>query len=622
MRRITGLFALLSACGADPSVPFDGGGALGPAEQEVRAIAALEAAVGAEGVGAVVEFPVLKLRTDELDLTHVRVQQTVGGVPVFGGEAIVHLRADGATHAITDTLLRGVSVDPRPLYDADEAIEIAVTERSFGWGALTDDPAAELFVLRHAGADHLVWAVQLRRIDGSEGTSMPRIFIDAHTGAEVWRYDNLKTATGTTNYYGNVTFTTLLDAGSYYLEDTGRDLGTYTWGTTTSSLSYLTDADDVWTETAVRNGVDAHFGATATWDYYSTVHGRVGLDGAGGPFAVTSHANDFLTSSVSYSRRYNNAFWDGTMMVYGDGDGSTFGPLTTVDIAGHEMTHGVNEAEANFVYANESGALDEAGADIMGAMVERAIFGASADVWKVGEDAYTPAVAGDALRYMNNPTADGSSKDHYASRYTGTADNGGVHYNSGIGNLMFYLLAEGGAHPRLGGTPVTAIGADDAAAIWYRAVSTYMTSSTTFAQARTAMLNAATDLFGASSQEVTSVGEAWAAVGVGGSGGGTTPTCTTYTGSISRAGRSAYAPSSSGFSSAGGTLTGTLTGPSGANFDLFLQRLSGRSWSTVASSRTSTSTESLSYTAAAGTYRWAITSVSGTGSFSTCVVVR
>lgn len=621
MRRLSGLLALLSACGADPSAPFDSASSAGPVEREVQAIAALEAAVGAESVGAVADFPVVKLRTDELDLTHVRVQQAIGGVPVFGGEAIVHLRADGSTHAITDTLVRGLSVDPKPLYSADEAIEIAVTERSFGWGALTDDPSAELYVLRHAGEDHLVWAVQLRRIDGSEATGMPRIFIDAHTGEEVWRYNNLKTATGTTNYYGNVSIGTWSDGASYYLEDTTRDLATYTWGTTTSTLSYLTDLDDVWTETTVRNGVDAHFGATATWDYYATAHGRIGLDGVGGPFAVTSHGSSFLTSSVSYSRRYNNAFWDGSMMYYGDGDGSTFGPLTTVDIAGHEMTHGVNESEAGFVYANESGALDEAGADIMGAMVERAVFGASADIWKVGEDAYTPSVAGDALRYMNNPTADGSSKDHYASRYTGTADNGGVHYNSGIGNLMFYLLSEGGPHPRLGGTAVTGIGADDAAAIWYRAVSTYMTSSTTFAQARTGMLNAATDLFGATSQEVTSVGEAWAAVGVGG-GGSSTPTCTTYTGSITRAGRSAYAPSSSGFSSVGGALTGSLTGPSGANFDLFLQRLSGRSWSTVASSRTATSTESLSYTATAGTYRWVITSVTGTGSFSTCVVVR
>src|SRR6185503_1012276 len=145
----------------------------------------------------------------------------------------------------------------------------------------------------------------------------------------------------------------------------------------------------------------------------------------------------------------------------------------------------------------------------------------SSDTWKVGEDVTTPGTAGDALRYMNNPTQDGSSKDYYPERYTGTGDNGGVHLNSGIANLAFKLMVTGGTHPRgktttnvtaLSATATTSI--NMGAKIWYRALTVYMNSSTNFAAARTATMQAATDLYGAAAS--TTVGQAWEAVGVGG----------------------------------------------------------------------------------------------------------
>ena len=188
-------------------------------------------------------------------------------------------------------------------------------------------------------------------------------------------------------------------------------------------------------------------------------------------------------------------------MTYGDGDGTTFTPLTTIDICGHEMTHGVTERSANLTYSNESGALNEATSDIFGSMVELYADGGvvSADTWKIGEDAYTPGTSGDALRSMSNPNSLGDP-DHYSLRYTGTADSGGVHTNSSIVNHAFYLMAAGGTN-RVSGVAVTGVGTTAMEKIWYRALTSYLTSSTNFASARTATINAANDLYGSTSAQ-------------------------------------------------------------------------------------------------------------------------
>jgi hypothetical protein len=221
-------------------------------------------------------------------------------------------------------------------------------------------------------------------------------------------------------------------------------------------------------------------------------------------------------------------------MVYGDGDGVNFSPLVTLDIAGHEMTHGVIQYTANLVYLNESGALNESWADVFGAMLERHVKGQSANTWLIGEQAYTPGVAGDALRYMDDPhrapnfgaTAD-DDPDHYSERYTGSGDNGGVHINSGIANKAFYLVAQGGTH-HLGGS-MTGIGADAAARIWFNALS-FMTTTTNFAGARTATLNAAAALYGSGGVQHTAVAAAWCMVGVGTCGVPTTDSVTPNSG--------------------------------------------------------------------------------------------
>jgi thermolysin len=318
-----------------------------------------------------------------------------------------------------------------------------------------------------------------------------------------------------------VTINTYFKSPSYYMEDISRKIGTFDMRNGTSSVYRFTDADNIWNTSTQRAGVDAHYGAAKTYDYFLNAHGRRGIDGAGGPALYTSAdgVTGLISSKVHYSSGYNNAFWNGNSMTYGDGNGSTFSPLVTLDICGHEMTHGITERTARLTYSGESGALNESMSDVFGAMVERSAQGQTSNTWKIGEQCYTPSVGGDALRYMDNPhsasnsgyTAD-DDPDHYAERYTGTGDSGGVHINSGIGNKAFYLVAVGGTHHR--GGSVTGIGADAAAKIWYRALTTYMTSSTNFKGARTATLNAAAALYGSGSANYNAVAQAWTVCGV------------------------------------------------------------------------------------------------------------
>ncbi len=453
---------------------------------------------------------------DELGMAHCRLQQRVDGVPVFGGEAIVHLHDDGRLASIGDRLVPGLELDTTPLLDAEDAVELALIE-TLSWAELSADPTADLQVLRHRRADHLVWRVQLERLFDTDEPTRPVVFIDAHSGEAVWTYENLHTGTGTTNYYGGVTIGTYQVDSDHYLEDTSRNIGTYSANFGTSALYYITDPDDAFEESWQANGVEGHWAAAAVYDYYLDTFGRDGIDGAGGPGFVSSLTGSGTTISVivDYGYSYANAFWAGDYMAIGGGDGSTFGSLSTLDIVGHEMTHGVVEQTAALIYANESGALDESIADIFGAMVERHTLGESDATWTVGEDCLTPGTPGDAVRYMYDPTLDGYARDHYDDLYTGPADSGGVHDNAGIGYLAFYLAAQGGTHPTYPSRSFYGIGADDAAAIWYRALTTYMSSSTDFAGAREATLSAATDLHGEGSVEYNIVALAWAEVGVG-----------------------------------------------------------------------------------------------------------
>ncbi|HYP01185.1 MAG TPA: hypothetical protein VER76_13415, partial [Pyrinomonadaceae bacterium] len=246
---------------------------------------------------------------DRAERVHTHVQQTHHGVPVFGGQAIVHLNAETEEEAqpTTDTLVADISVSTIPGLTADDAAGLAKGQYKVKKGCddcFTDAPATDLWVLRHEGADHLVYRVQLSRLDGTEHTSEPVYFIDAHTGALVWSYDNLQTqaaiGSGVSLYSATQSINTFRSGTSYYMEDHARSIGTFDNRSSASVIASLgiiasygtnyryTDADNLWNTTAQKAGVDAHYGAAKVYDYFLNVHGRNGIDGAGGPRTLTS----------------------------------------------------------------------------------------------------------------------------------------------------------------------------------------------------------------------------------------------------------------------------------------------------------------------------------------------
>jgi Zn-dependent metalloprotease len=584
-----------------------------------RAAPTLEALAATHGMSSLGDFQARRVWVDDLGTAHVHVRQAVDGVPVFGGEAIVHLDPYGAVNVVTDDLIDGVVVDTAPDVSESEARVLA-----------GGDGTAELVVLRSGETDHLAWAVQREAAPG-QAPSRPLVFIDAHDGLEVWRFENLQTGRGPSEWYGTVTFGTTPTDGAYALEDSTRHVGTYTCHHGTDALYYLRDGDDTWPAT-LQEAIDGQYAAGAALAYFADTFGREGIDGDDGPAYVdsVSGSGGVLSVLVQYGEDYVNAAWTGSYIEIGSGDGASSGPLTTLDIVGHELTHGVTAYTADLTYSGESGALNESMSDCFGAMIERHARGESEDTWTIGEETWTPDVSGDALRYMYDPARDGTSRDDYADRYTGRDDNGGVHDNSGIGNLAFYLLAEGGSHPRRGGTPMKGIGADEAAAVWYRALTTYMTASTDFAGARKGTLAAAADLYGADAAEVAAVADAWALVGVGEaieaapSGDGACPDgYETWTGSLSGPGSSAWIPDEGGYSTAAsGTHVATLTGPADADFDLALYRLSASSgrWYKAEGAEGSTSTEALTHEGDPGSWRVRVSSVTGGGAYTACLL--
>ncbi|MBF4601526.1 M4 family metallopeptidase [Frigoribacterium sp. VKM Ac-1396] len=251
---------------------------------------------------------------------------------------------------------------------------------------------------------------------------------------------------------------------------------------------------------------EAYDALGATYALFREVYGRSSIDGAGLPLDATVH----------YGQDYDNAFWNGERMVFGDGDGEVFERFTaSVSVIGHELTHGVTQYTANLTYQGQSGALNESVSDVFGALVEQHLFGQTADqaTWLIGEGLFTPEVQGRALRSMKAPgTAyddDVLGKDpqpgHLDDYVETTDDNGGVHLNSGIPNRAFYLVAEA-----LGGEAWVRAGQ-----IWYDTLTGgALPTEATFAQFATATVEAAATRYGAESDEARATSAGWQGVGV------------------------------------------------------------------------------------------------------------
>ncbi|MEY2503392.1 MAG: hypothetical protein QOI07_3729 [Verrucomicrobiota bacterium] len=448
---------------------------------------------------------------DNSGATHVRYERTYQGLTVRGGDFVVHNAPGGAFAGATVAEQAPISVSSvKPALTAAKATALAT--KSFS-GKLSKAGSATLIVDATTGSAKLAYQVDLEGFKADQTPSDLNVIVDANTGAVIDKYDHVKHVAGTGNsiYSGKVSIDTTGSGTSFSLVDPVRGNGkTCDLNGGTSTCTTFTDTDNVWGTGAASNrqsaGVDAHYGAAETFDYYKNVLGRNGIfnTGVGAP------------SRVHYGNAYVNAFWDGTQMTYGDGVGNT-SPLVAIDVAGHEMSHGVTERTANLNYSGDAGGLNEATSDIFGTMVEWYANNASdPGDYDIGEKINIFG-NGKPLRYMYEPILDGKSPNCYSSS-TGGLD---PHYSSGVGNHYFYLLVEGstaGPHtsPTCGAPAVTGIGRDKAAKIHYKALSTYMVSTTNYPQARAASLSAATDLYGKCGVEYKAVQAAWSATGVAG----------------------------------------------------------------------------------------------------------
>ncbi|MGW7256263.1 M4 family metallopeptidase [Streptomyces sp. NPDC054834] len=500
-----------------------------------NAAAALVAHATGLGLTSTQDTAVRDVIVDKDGTQHVRYDRTYRQLPVLGGDFVVHLTPNG-TYGSADRATRGAislsSITPK--VSAPKAADLAVNAlRAANLGETLRQLKAkpELVVDALHGKPKLAWRTNAVGKDSLGNPVARTVLTNALTGAQIDAWDSIETATGDGQslYSGTVPLETTQSGSSYQLKDPTRG-NTYTGDAENKTdlclfgicfsrapATLYTDADNHWGTGASSDrssaAVDAQYGTNETWDYYKNVHGRSGIAGDGkGSY-----------NRVHYGSSYNNAFWDDSCfcMTYGDGDGTTFGPLVALDVAGHEMTHGVTSKTAALTYSGESGGLNEATSDILGTLVEwYANNPTDKGDYLIGERIVRSGFGKAALRFMDKPSKDGSSADYWSS----SVGNLDVHYSSGVANHFAYLLAEGSGaktingvsydSPTSNGSTVTGIGRDKLGKIWYRALTVYMTSSTNYAGARTATLNAAKDLYGAGSAEYNAVAAAWSAVNV------------------------------------------------------------------------------------------------------------
>ncbi|MBN3553106.1 peptidase M4 family protein [Fictibacillus nanhaiensis] len=461
------------------------------------------------------------VQKDELGMTHIRFNQAVNGFSVEGSEVIVHYNKNNEIVSVngrTNQTISNETVATASSLTSEKALQTALASVKAP-KELIAEPSTELVIYPFENKNHLAYKVNVNFMGEEPGNWF--VFVDAKTGNVIDQFNGLmhadehKTQTGSglgvNGEHRKLHITRVKEPQSgtrFALADYshGNLEGIFTYDATSdwdssndkiytgNSASFTSDYD--------RAAVDAHYNSEKVYDYYLNEHGRNSLDGEG--MAINSY--------VHMGVDYNNAFWNGRYMAYGDGDGEFFIPLSAgLDVAAHEMTHGVITHTANLAYRNQSGALNESFADVFGALVD------DSD-WEMGEDIMAPAAKADGvtrLRSLSDPNSVVVSNPQRAAYGSGVypahmdeyynmplnVDNGGVHVNSSITNHAAYLIGEELGREKLG-------------KIYYRALSVYLTSNSNFSEARQAIVQAATDLYGSGSAEVTAVNAGFDAVGI------------------------------------------------------------------------------------------------------------
>lgn len=473
-----------------------------------------------------------------------RYEQYYKGVKVAYASATLCGRDNGVSYVNANYYLPTTDLSTVPTLTATEAFDRAVNfvgATKYKW----QNPVEEAHIRKVYGKDtsykpkgalmwiedrrsgeknrtlHLAWSFD---IYAEQPLTRQVVYIDAANGKVLFSNELIHhtAATGASRYSGVVPITTSFITGDYYLFDSSRGDGVYTLslnnGTSYGAATDYTSATNTWPTAPAENiAIDAHWGGEKVYDYFLSQHGRHSWDDLDG----------ILTQYVHYSTNYNNAFWDGAEMTYGDGTGLAAGgftPLTSLDVTAHEIGHGICQATCALIYESESGALNESFSDCWGATVEHwadphEVDAMPKSAWDMGEEIST-----EPLRSMNSPLLQGQPDTYGGTNWfnvvgctpSGGNDQCGVHNNSGLMNYWYYLLVEGGTGVNDNGNAYIVNGLDwtKASNVLYQ-TELSLASTADYADCRVASINAATLLYGACSAEVQSVTNAWYAVGVG-----------------------------------------------------------------------------------------------------------
>ncbi|APQ17693.1 hypothetical protein A9200_01915 [Maribacter hydrothermalis] len=486
------------------------------------------------------EFQLITENTDVLGQSHLKMQQVYKGIKVYGAEVIVHMNAgkneisvNGAPTATPTTAV----VTPKISFnnaissiETDLDIKLPTSNISKNGFIIIPKPVGE--VIFYPMDKELVLAHHITV--HSNMKDRWEYFIDAQTGAVLHKYYHTCTlvhelntielsentlvrppSNGSGQDLNGVTrpLNTFNANGTNYMIDVSKPMYNASQSTMPDNpiggimtldlqnqirdentvIYHVQSASSTWNNPVA---ISAHYNASVAYDYFLNTFNRNSINGQGG--TVFS----FINVIDDDGGGLDNAFWNGTSMFYGNGR-DAFAPLAgSLDVGGHEMSHGVIQNTANLVYEYQSGAINESFADVFGTMIDR-------DDWRLGEDVVnTQYYSSGALRDMSNPNNGGNElgdtgwqpKD-MTEYYTGSGDNGGVHINSGIPNRAYYLIA-------------TAIGKEKAEQVYYRTLSTYLTANSQFIDLRLGVIQAATDLHGANSQEVQAAISAFDTVGI------------------------------------------------------------------------------------------------------------
>lgn len=469
---------------------------------------------------------VMKTERDDLGFSHVRYNIHQNGIILYNKIIVAHMK-DGRLLSLNGELRPFSEPVNKFTLTEKSALGFAlrkINAKKYKWENKVEEkhmrevlnqpdfsfyPAGIKTILEKEGKLYNTYQFT---IYAEEPLYRAHVFVDAATGKVLYEKNLIchvnVPGTMVTKYSGTQTVTVDQNGATHRMRETTRGNGVDTYNlnnTSTYGTVDFTNTTASWTGVNADQGArDAHWGAQKTYDYFFLQHNRNSIDNQG--FKLLSY--------VHYNNNYQNAFWDGIRMTYGDGNGTATTIFTALDVCGHEISHGLTEKTADLDYNNEPGALNESYSDIFGTCIEN--FGRPANWnWKMGEDL---TVNNNGLRNLSNPNAYGDPDTYTGTNwYTGTADNGGVHTNSGVSNYWFYLLTTGGTGTNdLGNAyTVASIGMTAAARIAFRALTVYYTPFTDYANARALSIQAAKDLYGDCSNEMVQTTNAWHAVGVG-----------------------------------------------------------------------------------------------------------